>query len=199
LNSEIISEKLNSFYQDYNLGDEGGNHLPYVIIEFTSFFKIYIPNWDNRRKAVLRHDIHHLLTGYKSEILGEFEIAAWEIASGCMNYFAAYLLNSGGLIAGMFMYPRPTFKAFILGCRTTNLYQMYMSDDEMKSSTIDDLKNKIGLNSELKSTNPKAKEIGKLIFHFIISLLLNFVVILFSPLLVIYNIWMYGKKLVFRI
>jgi hypothetical protein len=192
---ETISDKLNSFYQDYNLGDEGGNQLSYVIIEITSFFKVYIPNWDNRRKAVLRHDIHHLLTGYKSEILGEFEIAAWEIGSGCMNYFAAYLLNSGGLIAGIFLYPRPTFKAFILGCRTTNLYQMSLSDDDMKSSTIEELKNKIGLNSKLNLKNIQVKEMGKLFLHFILSFGLNIVILLCSPLIVIYNLWMYGKKL----
>jgi hypothetical protein len=190
---QTISDHLNTFYQDYNLGDEGGNHLPYVIIEITSFLKVYIPNWDNRRKEVLRHDIHHLVTGYKSEILGEFEIAAWEISSGCMNYFVAYLLNSSGLIAGMMMYPRPTFRAFILGSRTTNLYQVYMEDDIMKSFTIDEMKTKLGFN-EVNSSTPKPTELVKLVLHLTYSFLLNCLVVLCFPLLILYNIWMYGKK-----
>lgn len=192
---KTISDHLQTFYHDYNLGDEGGNQLPYVIIEITSFFKVYIPNWDNRRKAVLRHDIHHLVTGYKSEILGEFEIAAWEIASGCMKYFAAYLLNSGGLIAGMIIYPKPTFKAFILGCRTTNLYQINIEDEEMKASTIDAMKSKLGLTSIVNSKNPKLREIGKLFVHLYLCFLLNCLVVLCFPLLILYNVWMHGKKL----
>ncbi|MFN5848184.1 MAG: hypothetical protein ACK43K_06810, partial [Chitinophagales bacterium] len=102
-----ISDHLDKFYQDYNLGIEGGNHLSYVTHEIFNVFNVYIPNWDNRRKAVLKHNIHHLLTGYKSELLGEFEITAWEIASGCMNYFAAYLLNSAGIIACLLIYAKP--------------------------------------------------------------------------------------------
>jgi hypothetical protein len=195
LNPETISDKLNNFYKDYNLGDEGGNHLPYVTLEIGSFFNVYIPNWDNRRKAVLRHDIHHLLTGYKSELLGEFEIAAWEISSGCMNYFAAYLLNSGGLLAGILLYPRPTFKAFILGCRTTNLYQLKIDDKIMKNSTIDELKIRIGLQPSPTVSRPKLSEILKLIGHLFIGIALNILVFILSPLLIIYNLWMHGKRI----
>jgi len=190
-----ISEHLEKFYAEYHLGDEGGNQLSYVTIELFSSFKVYIPNWDNRRKAVLRHDIHHLLTGYKSELLGEFEIAAWEIASGCMNYFAAYLLNSGGLVLGMLIYPKPTFRAFILGCRTTNLYQQNINDSTLKNATIEELKTRIGLNPLPSIAQPNINELGMLILHLILGMILNLIVFIFSPLFVIYNIWMYGKKL----
>lgn len=190
-----ISNHLEKFYQTYHLGDEGGNHLSYVTIEFTRFFKVYIPNWDNRRKAVLRHDIHHILTGYKSELLGEFEIAAWEIASGCMNYFAAYLLNAGGLIAGLLIYPRPTFKAFILGCRSTNLYQLNIDDETLKDSTSEYLKRRIGLEPMPSMNRICMPEFLKLVFHFSHCIILYILVSLFSPLLIVYNIWMYGRKL----
>lgn len=192
---KTISDHLEKFYHDYNLGAEGGNQLSYVTLEIFSFFKIYIPNWDNRRKAVLRHDIHHLLTGYKSELLGEFEIAAWEIASGCMNHFAAYLLNSGGLVAGILIYPKSTFKAFIIGCRTSNLYQQSITVTKLKQSTIEELKTLIGLDPLPSASLPKISEICKLILHLAVAMILNFIVFIFSPLLMIYNIWMYGKKI----
>ena len=192
--SKSPSEYLDAFYQKYNLGDNGGQHLPYVIIEFFKYFKVYIPNWDERRKAVLRHDIHHLLTGYESVLLGEFEIAGWEIGSGCMNYWAAYLLNSGGLLAGMIVYPRPTFRAFVLGCRTSNLYQHNLSDEELRNSSIRDLKNLIGLRSSVNSMDPNFSEVAMFIVHYCFSFLLNCLVLLFSPLLILFNVWMYGKK-----
>ncbi len=190
-----VSDHLEKFYNTYNLGDEGGNHLPYVTLEIGSFFKFYIPNWDNRRKAVLRHDIHHLLTGYKSELLGEFEIAAWEIGSGCMNYFAAYLLNSGGLLAGLLIYPRPTFNAFLMGCRTTNLYQLNIDDKSLKNSTIEELKMQIGLEPKPCLTKIRLFEILKLAYHIGISIFLQTIVCILSPLLIVYNIWMHGKRL----
>lgn len=192
--SKTPSDYLDAFYAQYNLGEEGGKDASYVKIEFSKFVRVYIPNWDDRRKAVLRHDIHHLLTGYESVLHGEFEIAGWEIGSGCMNYWAAYLLNSGGLLAGMIVYPRPTFRAFILGCRTSNLYQHNLSDEELKHSSIRDLKNLIGLRSSVNSMDPNLSEVAMLIVHYCFSFLLNCLVLLFSPLLILYNIWMYGKK-----
>jgi hypothetical protein len=190
-----VSDHLEKFYLDYNLGENGGNHLPYVTLKIGKFFKFYIPNWDNRRRAVLRHDIHHLLTGYKSELLGEFEIAAWEIGSGCMDYFAAYLLNSGGLLAGLLIYPRPSFKAFLLGCRTTNLYQLNIDDKSLKNSTIEELRKQIGLNPNPSLTEFRLLEILKLSYHMILGIFLQTVVLILSPLLILYNIWMHGKRL----
>ncbi len=186
---------LDKFYTQYNLGEEGGNFLPYVTIEFTSFFKVFIPNWDSRRKAVLRHDIHHVLTGYRSDIVGEFEIAAWEIASGCWNFFAAYLLNSGGLLAGIIIYPKPCFKAFVIGCRTTNLYQIKLSDIEMKNMSVAELKQKIGLSDNVGPEKPSFLEIRKLIIHILLSIILGIMIFVLSPLLILYNVWMYGKRL----
>lgn len=196
MGTEIIQDKLHIFYEEYHLGEDGGNHLPYVTLEIGSFFKFYIPNWDNRRKAVLRHDIHHLLTGYKSELLGEFEIAAWEIASGCMNCYAAYLLNSGGLLGGILLYPRPTFNAFILGCRTTNLYQLNIDDDALKNSTMDELKAEIGLQSHSRFSNPRFSEIVKLIGHILLGIVLNTFVLIISPLLLMYNFWIHATRFV---
>jgi hypothetical protein len=190
-----ISDHLEKFYQTYKLGKDGGNDLSYVTLEIGHLFNIYIPNWNSRRKAVLRHDIHHLLTGYKSELLGEFEIAAWEIGSGCMNYFAAYLLNSGSLLAGLLIYPRPSFNAFLLGCRTTNLYQLNIDDKSLKNSTIEELKMQIGLEPKPSLTKIRLFEILKLSYHLGLSLFLQTVLLILSPLLIVYNIWMHGKRL----
>jgi hypothetical protein len=187
------ADYLEQFYRDYQLGEDGGTALPYVLIKFSSFFNVYIPNWGNRRKAVLRHDIHHILTGYKSVLLGEFEIAAWEIASGCMNYWAAYLLNSGGLLMGMLFYPVPTFRAFIRGCRSSNLYIVALSDDKMKNTSLQELKKLIKLDTT-DDAHPNVSEIGKLMAHCLLCTIINFLVLVFAPLIVLYNVWMYGKK-----
>ena len=73
---------LPEFYKENNLGMEGGNNSASVRIEITKYFVLYFPNFSARKNAVLKHDIHHLITNYPSTFRGETEISAWEIASG---------------------------------------------------------------------------------------------------------------------
>jgi hypothetical protein len=80
------------------------------------------PNTPQRIDAVKFHDLHHVLTGYDTDTTGEFEISAWEIAAGCKRYAAAWVLNLGGLAAGLLTSPRRVFAAFVRGRRSQTLY-----------------------------------------------------------------------------
>jgi hypothetical protein len=75
-----------------------------------------------RVRAVRFHDLHHILTGFDTDIVGEFEISAWEIAAGCKGFVAAWMLNLGGMAAGLFRAPARTFRAFVRGRRDRSLY-----------------------------------------------------------------------------
>lgn len=80
------------------------------------------PNTAGRVQAVRYHDLHHILTGYDTDTLGEFEISAWEIGAGCGDFVAAWQLNLGGLFAGLVSAPRRAFRAFVRGRRGRSLY-----------------------------------------------------------------------------
>lgn len=80
------------------------------------------PNTKSRLEAVRYHDLHHLLTGYDTDIVGEFEISAWEIAAGCKRYGAAWALNLGGMGGGLFRAPGRLFAAFVRGRRQRTIY-----------------------------------------------------------------------------
>ena len=80
------------------------------------------PNSPARVKAVRYHDLHHVLTGYDTSFVGELEISAWEIAAGCKSFAAAWVLNLGGMTAGLFRAPKRTFAAFVRGRRQDTLY-----------------------------------------------------------------------------
>ena len=69
--TSTIAEVLPVFYSKYGLGADGGLSADTVKIVFFKNFYVYIPNIDDRRKAVLKHDIHHIITGYKSDFPGE--------------------------------------------------------------------------------------------------------------------------------
>jgi ubiquinone biosynthesis protein Coq4 len=76
-------------------------------------FVFPFPNTKARVHAVKLHDLHHVLTDYETTWTGEAEIAAWEIASGCGPYYAAWLLNFGALAIGLLIAPRKTCRAFL--------------------------------------------------------------------------------------
>jgi ubiquinone biosynthesis protein Coq4 len=74
------------------------------------------------------HDLHHVLTEYGTSWTGEAEISAWELASGCRDYAAAWVLNGLGLLMGLVIAPKRVAHAFLLGRRTGNLYGREVND-----------------------------------------------------------------------
>jgi len=109
------------YFVDNGFPPDGGASATWVDFKFGPI-PMPFPNTPARVRAVRYHDLHHLLTGYRTTTLGEFEISAWELGAGCKNYWAAWQLNLGGLAAGMATIPRRTFRAFIRGRRARSLY-----------------------------------------------------------------------------
>jgi len=106
-----------------------------------------IPNTTTRKDAVRFHDLHHPLTGYETNWAGEFEISAWEIASGCADKSFAWMINLQGLAGGTISWPRRTFRAFVRGLRTQNLYRERF-DDALLASSLEDVRQRLGLDEE---------------------------------------------------
>jgi len=81
-----------------------------------------IPNTAERVRAVRYHDLHHVVTGYPTDWTGEGEIGAWEIASGCRDMVAAWVLNLYAMWVGLWLAPRAMWRAFARGSHSKNLY-----------------------------------------------------------------------------
>ena len=81
-----------------------------------------IPNTAGRVYAVRYHDLHHVVTGYSTDWTGEAEIGAWEVASGCRDLFAAWVLNLYAMQIGLWVAPRAVWRAFARGRHSRNLY-----------------------------------------------------------------------------
>jgi hypothetical protein len=99
---------------------------------------LVFPNLPSRVRAVRIHDLHHIATGYHTDNAGEFEIGAWEVASGCRDYWAAWFLNLSSMAAGLFRCPVRTFRAFVRGRYTRNLYGRY--DESLLERTVAELR-----------------------------------------------------------
>ena len=81
-----------------------------------------IPNTAGRVRAVRYHDLHHVVTGYGTDWTGEGEIGAWEVASGCRDLVAAWLLNLYAMQLALWFAPAAVWRAFVRGRHSRNLY-----------------------------------------------------------------------------
>jgi hypothetical protein len=132
------------YYERNNFGADGGDSLKWVPIKILGL-TLYIPNTEGRRRAVRIHDLHHLVTGYQTDFRGEAEIAAWELASGCWRWPAAFVLNLGGLGIGAAIAPRRIARAWAHGRRTRNLYTEHHGIDHLLPRTVDETRAALGL------------------------------------------------------
>jgi hypothetical protein len=119
--SRSLGAARSTYWQVNGFGEDGGDALAWVPLKIWRF-TLRIPNSEGRRRAVRIHDLHHVLTGFQTDLRGEAEIAAWELASGCLRWPAATVLNLFALAIGMLLAPRRLARAWALGRHTGNLY-----------------------------------------------------------------------------
>ncbi len=138
-----LKTALSSYFEQNGFGPDGGyssNWVDFMLGPIPFPF----PNTDARKRAVRYHDLHHLVTGYRTNLIGEFEISAWEIGSGCRDFVAAWQLNLGGMAGGLFFAPVRTFRAFVRGRHSENFYgESY--DDALLARTVRDAKLDLGV------------------------------------------------------
>lgn len=121
LTDDLVGEARAAYFRRAGFAPDGGYGDAWVKLKIGPL-RFGFPNSAMRVRAVKLHDIHHIVTGYATNWRGEAEIGAWEIASGCGRYAAAWLLNFGGMAIGLLIAPRRTFRAFVRGRHSGNLY-----------------------------------------------------------------------------
>lgn len=118
------------------------------------------PNTPARVRAVRYHDLHHVLTGYRTDFWGELDISAWEIGAGCKDYAAAWQLNLGGLAGGAMFKPGRTFRAFVRGRRARSLYGRAF--EPLLGKTVGEVRRELGL----AETDSEPRLTDRLLFAF---------------------------------
>jgi hypothetical protein len=169
--NQIIKAALEEYFENHHLGKDGGLDKKWGKIKVGPFF-FPIPNTKSRKKALIFHDMHHIVTGYDGNWEGEVSISAWEIASGCGKYYAAWILDLWAMTIGLFLFPKHVFKSFIRGRRSQNLYHNTFSREEAMQMQIGELR-KILLPEKNKSAN--TREIFSFISYSFLSLLSFFI------------------------
>lgn len=133
------------YFADNSFGEDGGYNERWVKLAQVGPIPLGFPNTPGRLAAVRYHDLHHIATGYDTDFVGEAEIAAWEIASGCTRFPAAWFLNHVALVLGVIREPSRIRRAFARGCRTQNLYSE-PSVDGLLDERLGTLRERLGMN-----------------------------------------------------
>lgn len=149
-----MREARDQYFKANNFGENGGYDDAWVDFHLGPI-PCPFPNTKSRIRAVKVHDLHHILTGYRTDTIGELEIAAWELGAGCKDYFAAWFLNLGGMAAGMLSAPVRTFRAFVRGRRTQSLYGRDL--DELLRLTVAEMR--AATNVDAPAAAPNARDV----------------------------------------
>jgi len=192
MENQTPRELLPIFYVEHDLGIDGGHSSATVRMNIIKGFYFFIPNFDARRKAVMWHDINHLVSGYSAAtFLGECEISAWEIGSGCKKYWAAFLIDTSGVMLGCFISPRKIVQAYARGRRTKNLYHDLYPLEKVLDTPIGTLRKLLLLDKYPKETDATIGDIISLGFFLVFAALYSIFSIVFIPILILYNIWIF--------
>ena len=88
------------YFEANAFGADGGYDDAWVHLKVGPL-PVSFPHTRERVRAVRYHDLHHVVTGYDTDLIGEFEISAWELGAGCKDFWAAWFLNLAGVAAGV--------------------------------------------------------------------------------------------------
>jgi hypothetical protein len=133
-------------YFDANGFGEGGYDAKWVHVKIGPL-PFAFPNTPQRVRSVRLHDLHHVVTDYDTDMAGEAEIGAWEIASSCRDHWAAWVLNLFALGMGLFISPSRMWRAFVRGRRSRNLYESEF-EEAMLDGTVAGLRRQLALDRD---------------------------------------------------
>lgn len=139
-----VREALIGFYK-FNQLDIAGDFESHCVRVYIGCILAPVPNIKARMKYLKFHDLHHIMSGYGIDRIGESEISAWELGSRSCRKPIISIMNLFALSTGYILSPSKVTEAFYRGCKSKNLY--YLAD-AMDEGSIDQLNL-----TELKSTH----------------------------------------------
>jgi hypothetical protein len=146
-----IKDALNTFYKKNDFGADGGANKKTAKIKIGRW-NFIIPNTQGRKRALIFHDIHHIVAEYNVNFKGETHISGWEIGSSCKGYITALFLNLMAFTAGLFLHPKGVYKSFVRGRHSQNLYHNVVGKKELLKMNIEEIQTLLKLNLPYKRT-----------------------------------------------
>ena len=101
--------------------------------------KLRVPNTKKHRDAIMLHDLHHVATGFGTDLTGEGEISAWEVRRGVrwLGFYVGTIVALGTLL-GVFGAPRRALAAYRAPGRS--LFNASTDYDALLAMTVGELR-----------------------------------------------------------
>ena len=109
-----------------------------------------VPNTPRHRWAIMLHDLHHVATGYGTDMIGEGEISVWESRRGlaALGLYVAAIVAIGSL-GGALLAPRRALAAWrASGLGRTSLFASGGAEEDyqaMLDLTVGELRERLGI------------------------------------------------------
>lgn len=179
------------YFQLSNFGADGGYNERWIKVKVWKF-PIWLPNLENRRRAVRLHDLHHVLTEYPTTWRGEAEISAWEVGSGGLHrYWAGWILDLMNFCQGLAINPRGVYRAFMRGRGGKNLFAIEFVD-EMLNYRVGEYRTILFIDRPRRLTAMKDR--AAFVIWAVVSIVVYFAAILLPTIPVVYI----GRLIFFR-
>jgi hypothetical protein len=145
-----------TYLQAEGLPPDGGYADRWVVSWFGPFPFAY-PNTAGRKRLAPAHDLHHVATGYATDIAGEAEVGAWELGTGMRDRTGVHLAS---LVLGFALprFPGRLFRAFVRGRHSRNLLDR-PCDDALLARTVGEIQRELGLDRETPPPTPEDRRL----------------------------------------
>jgi hypothetical protein len=90
------------------------------------------------------HDLHHVVTGFGTGLIGEAEISDYELRCGCGSVMI-FVLCVGAIAIGLFVAPKRILQAWKRSKGSGNLYHSTIPYESLLEMTVGDLRAQLGL------------------------------------------------------
>lgn len=137
--------------------------LPYTPAKVLGI-PIRVPNPPRHRRAIMRHDLHHVATGFGTDLVSEGEISAWELARGARGldgYTLAIVVSL--FLTGVLLSPRRIVRAWRSASRGPSLFDFPDDYEALLDQTVGELRARLGIPDEglvLPAVAESAADIG---------------------------------------
>lgn len=101
-------------------------------------------NRPTRQRVIPLHDLHHVVTGYGTDLAGEAEIGAWELVGGCNTPFL-YAINGAAVLFGLILEPRRVIRAARSARGQRTLYKEGSRYEELLTLSVAELRERLGV------------------------------------------------------
>jgi hypothetical protein len=119
-------------------------------------FPVYVGRWAVRlpNPGLLHlHDLHHVVTGYGTGLVGEAEISAYELRAGCRS-FIVHLLCLGAILCSMFVAPRRVVRAWRRARGSRTLYYTTVPYATLLDMSVAELRRHLNISPDLQKERP---------------------------------------------